>query len=579
VLDLVIQGGQVVDGTGAPRRGADVGVRDGRVVAIGKVDEPARATITADDAIVAPGFVDPHTHYDAQVFWDPGLAPSTLHGITTVVAGNCGFTLAPVAPEGGADYIMRMLSRVEGMPLTSLEQGLDWDWSSTGDFFDRVDARVAPNIGFLVGHSTLRRFVLGEAATQRQATPDEVAAMAALLRQGLAAGGLGFSSSLAEAHCDADGNPVPSRCAGTDELQQLAAVCGEFPGTVLGLAPHTSGSSFPEPVVELMIDLSVRAGRPLVWNILRAGAANADEVASKLAIGRRAAAAGGELVGLTLPVPGVTRLSLANGYVLDMIPGWERLMSGPVAERQRQLADPVRRAELGRLAARPGPRANLADWGRYVLYECFTDATRGYEGSTVAEVARREQQDPFDALVAIALADDLRTSFGPPVAPDTAADWEVRARAMRDPHMLIGASDAGAHLDMVDSFAYTTQLLARAVREQEAFSTEELVHLLTQAPARRFGIRDRGVLRPGAFADVVVFDEATVGCGPVHTRRDLPGGAARLFATSRGISHVLVNGTVIVEAGEPTGQVPGRVLRSGHDTTTIAPTPDPGDPR
>jgi N-acyl-D-aspartate/D-glutamate deacylase len=336
------------------------------------------------------------------------------------------------------------------------------------------------------------------------------------------------------------------------------------------LAPHTSGSTFPEPVVELMIALSVGARRPLVWNILRAGAANADEVAAKLAIGGRAAGAGGDLTGLTLPVPGVTRLSFASGYVLDMIPGWEQLMTGPVDERRRQLADPARRAELGHLAALPGPRANLADWGRYVLYECFTEHTRRYEGLTVDEVARRDQQDPFDALVAIALADDLRTSFGPPVAPDTAADWEVRARAMRDPHMLIGASDAGAHLDMVDSFAYTTQLLARAVREHGVLTTEELVHLLTRAPAERFGMRDRGVLRPGAWADVVVFDEATVGCGPVHTRHDLPGGAARLFATSTGITHVLVNGAVIVERGEPTGKTPGRVLRSGRDTTTTS---------
>jgi N-acyl-D-aspartate/D-glutamate deacylase len=570
VLDLVIRGGEVVDGTGAPRRGADVGMRDGRVVGVGTVDEPTRETIDADGAIVAPGFVDAHTHYDAQVCWDPGLAPSTLHGITTVIAGNCGFTLAPVTADGGPEYLMRMLSRVEGMPLASLEHGLDWGWRSTADYFDRVEGRVAPNIGFFVGHSTLRRYVLGDAATEREATPEELVTMSAVLREGLAAGGLGFSSSLAQAHSDADGNPVPSRHATPDELRTLAAVVGEFPGTVLGLAPHTSGSAFPEPVVELMIELSAQAARPLLWNILRAGVANADEVASKLTIGPRAAGAGAELTGLTLPVPGATRLSFASGYVLDMIPGWEQLMTGPIDERRRQLADPARRGELGRLAARPGPRANLGDWGRYVLHECFTEETRRYEGRSVADVAHAEGRDPFEVLVTIALADDLRTNFGPPVAPDTAADWEVRARAMRDPHMLIGASDAGAHLDMVDSFAYTTQLLARAAREFGVMSTEELVHRLTQAPARRFGLVDRGVLRPGAWADVVVFDEATVGCGAVHTRGDLPGGATRLFASSTGITHVLVNGAPIVERGTPTGRTPGRVLRSGRDSTNTA---------
>ena len=201
-----------------------------------------------------------------------------------------------------------------------------------------------------------------------------------------------------------------------------------------------------------------------------------------------------------------------------------------------------------------------------MLHECFTDETRRYEGQSIADVAHRDGRDPFEVLVTIALADDLRTNFGPPVATDTAADWEVRTRAMRDPHMLIGASDAGAHLDMVDSFAYTTQLLARAVREYGVIGIEELVHLLTQAPARRFGLVDRGVLRPGAWADVVVFDEATVGCGAVHTRDDLPGGATRLFAESTGITHVLVNGAPIVERGTPTGPTPGRVLRSGRDT-------------
>ncbi len=206
-----------------------------------------------------------------------------------------------------------------------------------------------------------------------------------------------------------------------------------------------------------------------------------------------------------------------------MIPGWDEVMTLPIVDKLALLADPDRRAELGRLAAEDGPRANLAQWGRYVIYEGFTPETRRFETMRVDEIARAEHKDPFDALVDIAVADGLRTSFGPPQAPDTAADWEVRTRAMRDPHMVVGASDAGAHLDMVDSFAYTTQLLARAVRDFGVATTEEMVQLLTQAPARMFGIRGRGELRAGAWADVVIFDEDAVGCGPVQTRHDLPG--------------------------------------------------------
>ena len=570
MLDVVIRGGQLVDGTGSARTHGDVGIRGGRIVALGEVDEPSRSTIDADGAVVAPGFVDPHTHYDAQVFWDPTLSPSTLHGVTTVVAGNCGFTVAPVARDG-APYLMRMLSRVEGMPLTSLEQGVPWDWSSTADYFERVEARVAPNIGFMVGHSAVRRFVMGEAATEREASDEELAAMKDLLRVGLAAGGLGLSSSLARAHTDAAGDPVPSRLAARSELVELASVCGEHPGTCLGLAPHTSGSAFPEPVAELMIELSARARRPLVWNLLRAGAGNADEVDAKLALGRRAAAAGARLAGLVLPVPGATRLTFASGYVLDLLPGWGRAMTRPHREKLAVLADPVTRAELGRLAVQDGQYRNVARWERYVVFECFTPETRRFEGMTVAEIARGEHKEPFDALVDIAVADDLRTSFGSPIPPDSASDWEVRKRAMRDAHMVVGASDAGAHLDMVDSFAYTTQTLAPAVRERAELGTEEIVHLLTQVPAATFGLRDRGVLREGAFADVVVFDEGTVGCGSVHTRHDLPGGAARLFAESTGISHVLANGELIVEHGQATGSTPGRVLRSGVDTATVTP--------
>jgi N-acyl-D-aspartate/D-glutamate deacylase len=566
MLDLVIRGGQLIDGTGAARRRADVGIRGGRVVALGSLDEPAARTIDADGAVVAPGFVDPHTHYDAQVFWDPALTPSTLHGITTMVAGNCGFSVAPLTGDS-ADYLMRMLARVEGMPLTSLETGVPWDWQSTGDYLDRLDGRLAPNVGFMVGHSALRRVVLGEAASEREATAPELEAMKELLRAGIAAGGLGFSSSLVQAHSDAAGDPVPSRHASFAELLELAAVCGELPGTSLEVAPYT-GTPFPAEIVDLMIGMSARARRPLNWNILSVRAGNGEEVEAKLVIADQAQAAGAKVLGLAMPVTVGTRLNFASGFVLDMLPRWAKPMTLPLADKLALLSATAGRAELRASAAQDGPMRRWARWEDYVLYECFTDETARYEGQTVGAIAAAQGKDPFDALLDIAVADGLRTSFGREVGPDTAADWEARGRVLRDPRVIVGASDAGAHLDMVDTFSYTTKLHQQGVREFGVIDTEAAVHLLTQVPAELYGLRDRGVLREGAWADVVVFDEASVGCGPLHTRHDLPGGASRLFAESTGVQQVLVNGVPIVVHGQVTGELPGGVVRSGRDTRT-----------
>ena len=566
MLDLVIRGGQVVDGTGAPRRPADIGIRDGRIVSIGRVDEPAARTVDADGAIVAPGFIDVHTHYDAQVMWDPALTPSSLHGVTTVIAGNCGFSMAPLSTDS-AGYLMRMLARVEGMPLSALEGALSWDWRSTADYLDRVEGTVALNIGFMVGHSAIRRVVMGPAATERAATAEELDKMKQLLRDGLGAGGLGFSSSLAQSHSDADGEPVPSRHASYDELLELAGVCGEFDGTSLELVPHT-GAEFPDAVQALMVDMSVRAGRPLNWNLLNPRASNQEEIDSKLAVGDRAEAAGGRVVGLVMPLPILTRLNFESGFVLDMLPGWEKPMALATAEKERMLSDRGERARLRELAGQDHPMKVVARWDDYLFYECFSDATRGYQGRRVGDIAAEEGRDAFDVLVEVALADGLRTSFGRQPVPDTDADWEARRRVLADPRALVGASDAGAHLDMINTFSYSTQLLEKAVREQQILELEPAVHMLTQAPAQLYGIKDRGVLREGAWADVVVFDEGTVGCGPLHTRRDLPGGAGRLFADGIGIDRVLVGGTEVVVEGRATGDLPGRVLRSGRDTAS-----------
>lgn len=569
MLDTLITGGLVVDGTGAAPFRADVGVRDGRVVSLGTESEPARRTIDADGRVVCPGFVDVHTHLDAQAFWDPSLGPSPLHGVTTAFAGNCGFSIAPLSAESGG-YLMTMLARVEGMPLASLTAGVPWDWSSTADYLERLDGTLSINTGFMVGHSAMRRLVMGEAANERTATGDEIEAMVRLLRDGLAAGGMGFSTTTSPTHTDAFGHPVPSRFADRQEMLALAAVCRDFEGTSLELLPRgaTDSGGFDDDVAELMIEMSVIAGRPLNWNVISPTARNLDDVRAKLAVGDRAAARGGKVIGLTMPIDMRARFSFHAGFVIDGFDGWAPILARPIPERLAVLSDPARRAEMEAGAARTPSLAHLARWGSLVLVETFTPETARFAGRTVASIAEETGRSPFDALLDVACADGLRTTFRREVRVPSDADWQARLEVWRDPRALIGASDAGAHLDMLAAFQYSTGLLAEAVREQRLLPIEEAIHYLTGAPAHLYGLRDRGVLREGAHGDVVVLDPERVGSGPVGTRFDLPGGAGRLYADALGIDHVLVAGVEVATDGVDTGARPGRVLRSGVDTAT-----------
>lgn len=565
--EVVIRGGEVVDGTGQERRRADVAIDGGRVSAIATDVGPAARTIDARGRIVAPGFIDVHTHLDVQGFWDPTLSPSPLHGVTTVIGGNCGFTVAPLA-DGVGEYLMRMLARVEGMPLESLQQGVPWDWTSTADYLDRLDGTLALNAGFKVGHSALRRVAMGEAATERAATDDEVARMEELLRAGLAAGALGFSSTWSTTHNDADGQPVPSRFATPGEIVRLAAVCGEFEGTSLEFLPGVG--RWDEETRDVMVAMTVAAQRPLNWNIITGSARSREHWQEKLALSDRAAAAGGKIVGLAIPRLFGARFCFRSGFVLDAIEGWQDAMALPPDEKLALLRDPAGRARLAELARSTRGMGLLTDWSAKVIVETFSDATARYEGQTIADIAAAEGKEPFDALLDIVVADDLRTSFRNAADDDTDADWKARAELWSDPRVVVGASDAGAHLDMLATFSFATDLLAFGVRDHQLLRLEEAVRLLTSVPAALYGLRDRGTLVEGARADVVVFDEDTVRPDEVRTRYDLPGGAGRLYAGATGIADVLVNGVSIVEDGECTGAVPGTLLRSGRDTATPA---------
>jgi N-acyl-D-aspartate/D-glutamate deacylase len=566
MLDVVVRGGEVVDGTGAPRVRADVAIRDGHVVAVGKVDEPSRRVIDADGRIVAPGFIDVHTHYDAQVCWDPYLTPSIFHGVTTVIGGNCGFTIAPLEPDA-AEYLMRLLARVEGMPLETLETGVPWDWRTTEEYYARLEGHVGANVGFKAGHSTIRRIVMGEAATQRKATDIELDAMRAMLGQCLRSGALGFSSSWGGTHRDANGDPVPSRWADVSELVALAEVCGAHAGTALEFVPDLLFDW--ERAAEAMVAMSAAAKRPLDWNLMRPTASTVDDWLMHLRAGDAAQQAGGRVTALTIPMSTTVRYSFLTGFLLDSVPGWGRPMALPANEKHALLSDPVQRRQLEQLAAdAPASLGRYTDWPNRVITETFDPALKRYEGRLVADIAAEEHKSPFDALVDIACADELRTVFCPPVPPMTGDDWAANLRFWRDPRTLIGGTDAGAHLDLLAFFHLQTWFLDEPVRQLGLLGLEEAVWNFTGRPAALYGLRDRGSVAEGSWADLVVFDAETVGAGPVYTRFDLPAGAGRLYADGVGIEHVLVNGVEVAAGNETTGELPGTVLRAGRDTYT-----------
>ncbi len=565
MLDLIIRNGQIIDGTGAPGFVGDVGIRDGRIVAIGRVDEPAAASVDATGRVVCPGFVDVHTHYDAQVFWDGTLSPSCFHGVTTVFGGHCGFSIAPLSKDA-APYLLNMLARVEGMPVNSLTEGVPWNWSSFGEYLGKLDGKLGVNAGFMAGHSAIRRVVMGARAVGQQASPDELARMKALLGESLAQGAMGFSSTISQTHNDADGNPVPSRHASREELIELARVCRDYEGTSLEFLPAVG--RFSDDIKQLMSDLSTAAQRTLNWNALNAG--DPDTMANQLSASDVARRNGGDVRALTVPQPITVRINLFAGFIFDAMHGWDDLFRMSVADRIEALKDPVRRRALDVSARERGPLRGLADWAALTVHAVALPEHQHLQGRLIGDIAAERGVTAIDAMLDLAIAEGLRTSFMPPAIGGDLALWHVRGKLWLDDRTVIGASDAGAHLDMIDTFAFSTQVLGNGVREHQVISWPQAVHQLTQVPAELFGLRERGVLKAGWHADLVVFDPATVGSGPVHMRPDLPCNEPRIYADALGIEHVFVNGVQIVRNGEHTGALPGLALRSGRDTYTPA---------
>ncbi len=565
MFDVVIRNGLVVDGTGSPGRLADVAISDGRIVAVGEVSDSGDREIDAEGFVVAPGFVDVHTHFDAQVFWDTTLSPSPLHGVTTVISGNCGFTIAPLEPEHG-DYMMQMLARVEGMPLTSLQEGVPWNWRTFGEYLDAIDGSLMPNAGFLVGHSALRRTVMGERSVGEFASDDELRAMKELLAESIAAGGLGFSSSWAKTHNDADGDAVPSRHASETELVELCSVLRDTSAVALEFIPTIE--RFDEEVYQLLTDMSVAADRPLNWNVIFANARQADVIEEKLQASDFAAEQGGRVIALTAPMPAESRLCFESGFLLDTLHGWSEPMALPNEEKLALLSDPERRNELNEDAQKPSAFRGVARWERLTVGEVTKEDLKHLEGRTIGDIAEEWGKTPWEVLCEIVVEDDLKTGLYPPAAGDNEESWALRQALWNDDRCLIGASDAGAHLDFLATFNYSTYLLA-AARDRNLLSLESAVQKLTDVPARLYGLKDRGRIEEGWCADLVIFDADNVAPAEIEVREDLPGGAWRLYSEAVGVHHVFINGEQAVLDGQFTDARPGTLLRSGRDTEPV----------
>lgn len=573
-LDLVIRNARIVDGTGAPAFDGDVGIARDRIAVVGDLADARLGAATREidgrDLVLAPGFVDPHTHYDAQLFWDPYATPSSLHGVTSIVSGNCGFTLAPLA-AGDAEYLCRMMANVEGMPLEAIQRALPWDWQGFGDYLDRLDGRIAVNAGFLVGHCAIRRAVMGKAAVGEIATPEQTEAMVAMLREALASGGMGFSTSRAFTHTDGDGEAVPSRWAAEEEVLALCREVAEHEGTTLEFIFDGCLNGFEETEIELAAAMSRAADRPANWNVLTISASDEQNVRAQVAACETAGDKGGRIVALTMPVIVDLCMSFKNHCALHKLPGWSDVLSGSVEDQTARLRDPeVReRMQAGARSPEAGVLRGVAQWGRYKIGDGPNAELAPLRDRAIAELAKERGESEFDTLVDVVLEDELATILWPLPRADDEASWALRRELWDSPHVMLGGSDAGAHLDRMCGAPYPTMFLADALRGRKLVSLERAVAMMTSQPADLFGLRDRGRIVPGAFADLVLFDPATIDATSSRAAHDLPDGSLRLVADPIGIQCVVVNGSVTIEDGQPTGACAGQLLRSGRDTDTV----------
>ena len=546
-MDLLLRGAWLVDGTGSPGRAADVAVTGERITTVAApgslAPEAGTRVVDLDGLVLAPGFIDIHTHYNAQILWDSDLTPSSWHGVTSVVMGNCGFGVAPTRPEH-RDIIVRTLENVEGMSMEALNAGIDWCFETFPQYLAALEARAKRlNVGAFLGHTPLRLFVLG--GQERAASGAEVTLMASLLREALEAGAIGFSTSRQPAHSGAYGRPVPSRFAEVDEVSAMAAVLGAAGKGVIQI------SIGPGMFVNEFSALAVRYGVPVTWTAL---VTRTDKPGAAMRTVERAGALPGEVYPQIACRPIVMQMTMTDPTPLAAIDEWKEALALPRSSRASLYGDPTWRDR-----ARPATLSAWATrWPKVSVQE--TIAHGDAVGVPLSELAAARGTTPFDLMLDLALADDMATRFR--VVLENDADDEIGA-LLADKRTLLGLSDAGAHASQLCDACYSTDLLGHWVRERKAISLEEGVWRLSGHPASAFRIRDRGLVREGYFADLVAFDPATIGAGALERVYDQPGGADRLIARSSGVEYLWVNGVAAREAGaDLPGVAAGRVLRS-----------------
>jgi len=555
--DLLIKNGLLVDGTGAPAKRADVAIAGGRILAMeDKLQEKAGKTIDADGLVVAPGFVDPHTHYDAQICWDGALTPSSWHGVTSVVMGNCGVGIAPCRPAA-REIAMRDLVNVEAIPFDVLEQGITWDWESFPQYMDAAARRrPALNLAFLAPLTPFRHYVMGEASMERAANADELASIRRLLGEAMDAGAFGFSSTLLNQHMGFAGRPLACRNASREELKAYCNVLRERGKGAIEIAMTKQIGVMDDPELELLDFMLTEAARPVTFiamfdrdDISEAVRESLRKAAPMIARGARPQ---------TSPLPLTREVNMRNPFSFAGFPSWKRVFEDKSKEAQAAVyRDASFRNRFREELKNP---AGFGNWSRIAVHEVKNPKLKAFEGKTVTELARELGKDPVDAFLDLTLEDDLENEF---ILQSFNTREDRMAEILNNPAMLLGLGDGGAHLDMLCDSGYPSYMLGTWVREKKVLTLEEAVRRMTSDPADFFGIRDRGRLVPGLAADLAIFDPAAVGSvGRPERRYDLPGGAKRMVMRSQGIEYTVVNGAVTWEGGKLTGADAGVVLRS-----------------
>ena len=558
--DLVIRNGNIIDGSGAPRYPADIAIKGDRIAAIGRITAPASETIDAEGMVVTPGFVDGHTHMDAQIFWDPLGTSSCYHGITTVMMGNCGFTLAPCA-AADADFVFRNLERAEDLSREAMLTGIDWRWETFPEYLDVIDALPKGiNYGGYMGHSALRTYVMGERAFSEQASDDELARMQHEVRAAVRAGAIGFSTSRTRNHLTADDRPVASRVADWHEVRALVNAMGETGAGIFELAGEEPGRS---PVrqrdyFDRLKNLAVESGCPVTFGM--PSIRIAPEIwPAYYELANETAAAGGRMFVQAHSRAISTLLSFKSHTPFDNWEFWSEIRAKPLDEQRRLLADPAIKRRLVDIASAPysGPKIVGAEprppeWDWIFLFDGIGDET------VMTEVAAKRGVHPAEAMIDIALERDFDAFFRQPIANE---DQNHVLQMMRHPRSVVTFSDSGAHVAQIMDSSLQTHLLSHWVRDKQAFTLEQAVRLITFDTASAWGLHDRGLLRVGLNADLVVFDPERIAPNMPELLHDLPAGAPRLKQTATGIAATIVNGRTLLRNNEPTGNLPGRLVR------------------